>query len=114
MLHKAPSIFPDHVQVTFELPAAIWADNVSIIGEFNNWSPDETPMHQARDDSWRAVIELPAGSTYTFCYLVDGRSMLEYPADGFKTDVNGTIYSIIVAELPTAAEERLYHLPLTA
>jgi 1,4-alpha-glucan branching enzyme len=71
-------------RVTFELPATVWADQVSLVGEFNNWDDQVTPMTQDRsDESWRATIDLKAGHRYRFRYLLDGNTWL---ADGQADD----------------------------
>lgn len=71
-------------RVTFELPATVWADQISLVGEFNNWDHQVTLMTQDRlDESWRATIDLETGQRYRFRYLLDGNQWL---ADGQADD----------------------------
>lgn len=72
MIRKEPSDKPGKVLVTFELPSAIWADQVHLSGEFNDWSQSETPLQPGRHDgTWRVTLELDAGRRYQFRYLVN-------------------------------------------
>ena len=87
------------MQVTFELPAWIWADHIAVVGEFNQWDPKATLLRQERDGVWRAVIELPVGHRYEFRYLVDDHWLTDYQADGFTRNPYGTHNSILFAAL---------------
>jgi 1,4-alpha-glucan branching enzyme len=72
MITKTPSSKPGHVLVTFELPSAIWAEKVTLVGDFNGWNRASHPLRQSRDDSvWRITLELPRGREYQFRYLVN-------------------------------------------
>ncbi|MCC7352249.1 MAG: isoamylase early set domain-containing protein [Anaerolineae bacterium] len=72
MITKTPSSKPGYMLITFELPSAIWAEKVSLVGEFNDWSRTSHLLRQSRDDSaWRIILELPAGHEYQFRYLVN-------------------------------------------
>lgn len=60
-------------KVTFRLPAeaAGEAECVSVVGDFNNWDLDATPMKRKRDGSFEAVAGLEKGFEYQFRYLID-------------------------------------------
>jgi 1,4-alpha-glucan branching enzyme len=100
MIHMVPSTLPDHVQVIFSLPATIWADQIAVVGDFNQWAPDETPLHQDRDGTWRAVVNLPASRQYDFHYLVDGRPLFEYAVGSFSTHADCVEQSMVLACTP--------------
>jgi 1,4-alpha-glucan branching enzyme len=61
-------------KVTFRLPksAAGPAKRVHLVGDFNDWAPDATPLAKQKDGSFAATLELPVGRAYCFRYLVDG------------------------------------------
>jgi predicted flap endonuclease-1-like 5' DNA nuclease len=64
-------------KVTFQLPAE-YAANASegiLLGEFNNWNPEQaTQLQRSEDGSLVAEIALAAGKTYQYRYfLSDGR-----------------------------------------
>lgn len=100
MIHKNASHLPNRVSITFELPSSVWADHISVVGDFNQWRPHVTPMHQDREGVWRATIELPYGARCEFRYLIDGQWKTDYHADGFVINVHGTDNSIVYADLP--------------
>ena len=83
MICKTLSPLPGHARVVFELLAALWADRVSVVGDFNHGSP--IPLQQAHNGAWRAVFDLPTGHQYHFRYLVNGEWRAEFQADGFAT-----------------------------
>jgi 1,4-alpha-glucan branching enzyme len=59
-------------RVTFELPASTWADSVHVVGDFNGWNPDASPMGRAHDEAWRLIVDLEQPGRYRCAYLVDG------------------------------------------
>jgi 1,4-alpha-glucan branching enzyme len=48
------------------------ADSVHVVGDFNEWKLDETPLKKSKTGTWSATIDLPAGKEYQFRYLIDG------------------------------------------
>lgn len=59
-------------KVTFILPTEIKARSANVVGEFNNWDKEASPMAQAKDGAWQAELKLEAGREYQFRYLVNG------------------------------------------
>lgn len=107
MIHKQPSPYPGHVRIVFELPSCLWADRIFLVGDFNQWDEKLTPMRQERDGVWRATLDLPAGTTYQFRYMIDGQWRTDYHADGFAQSIYGADNSVIHATLPvTVLEEK--------
>jgi hypothetical protein len=43
MIHQCSSAIAGHIRITFELLAALWADRVCVVGDFNHWQPGHTP-----------------------------------------------------------------------
>ena len=71
-------------KVTFQLPAEVEADSVVIVGDFNNWQQDATPMEQLKDGRFKAIVELEKNSEYQFRYLLNGTQWInEDEADKF-------------------------------
>jgi 1,4-alpha-glucan branching enzyme len=62
-------------KVTFSLPteAVKTAKTVHLVGEFNKWDTHATPMKKATDGSFRAILELKAGTEHQYRYLIDDR-----------------------------------------
>jgi hypothetical protein len=109
MIYKSPSPIPGRVRVTFELPSCIWADRIFLVGDFNQWSQNATPMRQDRDGVWRVVLDLEHGKQCEFRYLIDGQWRTDYHADGATSNGYGTENSVVRATLPgeVNASERL-------
>lgn len=60
------------------------ASVVSIVGDFNNWSPSEDPMSdEDRDGVWTIVLPLPPGS-YQYKYVVNDSRWLDDPSNPDK------------------------------
>jgi 1,4-alpha-glucan branching enzyme len=57
------------------------AQNVSLVGDFNNWSPAVHRMERAADGCWRLQVELHHGH-HQYVFLVDGKPMLDPQAQG--------------------------------
>ncbi|MCL6526341.1 MAG: isoamylase early set domain-containing protein [Thermaceae bacterium] len=57
-------------QVIFTLPEGIQASEASVLGDFNDWSPQQHPMRQ-ENGRWRVAVALEPGE-YQFRYLVNG------------------------------------------
>jgi hypothetical protein len=62
-------------KATFMLPgkAAPKAQTVTIVGDFNNWNRDATPLKKLGNGDFAVTVELDAGKEYCFRYLIDGQ-----------------------------------------
>jgi len=83
-------------KVTFELDAP-FAGQVSLAGEFNDWSPDADPMEKGEDGIWRATIELDPGR-YEYKFVVDGTWMEDPENPEMVPDPYGGSNSVITVE----------------
>ena len=101
MIHKARSSVSGHICLTFELPAPVWADQVFLVGEFNDWDERATPLAQTRG-GWQVTLDLLANRFYEFRYLIDGRWQTDYRADGLSSNGFGSQNSVVNAVLPVA------------
>ena len=102
MIFKLASRDPHKVLVRFELPPAIWADQVHLVGDFNDWNQTSHPMVSNRDDGiWYIVLELERGKRYEFRYLVNGREWHnDWKADQYVPNSFGGTNSVVFADLP--------------
>ncbi len=71
---------------------------VSVVGDFNGWSPDATPLVRNQDGLWSATVALPPGRQ-AYRFVVDGE-WLEDPDNGDReADPFGGFNSVVtVAE----------------
>lgn len=61
------------VRVTFELPADVAENGVAVVGDFNEWNPEEGQMDYIKTrDVWKKGISFKPGETHEFRYLIDG------------------------------------------
>jgi 1,4-alpha-glucan branching enzyme len=70
------------------------AKHVSVIGDFNNWSPNANPMKRQPDGGWTAQIALTHGH-HQYVYLVDGVRTLDPRAQGTGRDQNNERVSLL-------------------
>ncbi len=100
MIRKTNATEAGYVRVCFELPACLWADQIFVVGEFNDWDRKSLPMSQDRNGIWHLALDLPAGRSYEFRYLVDGRWLTDGHADALVTNTYGSQNSVVDATLP--------------
>jgi hypothetical protein len=109
-VHKS-RLDDETVLVAFELPAAVAATSVNLVGEFNGWSPAKHPLHLLDDGSFRTELPLPAGHRWRFRYLLDGeRWENDWAADDYVPNGLGADDSVVdltdAAGIPLAAVAR--------
>lgn len=83
-------------KATFTVPA-VEADQVVVLGEFNNWTPETTfELKKQKDGSFKGTIELETGKEFQFRYLVDGANwMNDDEADNYVPNTYGGQNSVI-------------------
>lgn len=84
-------------KVIFVLPVEIKARSASVVGEFNNWDKDASPMTQGPDGMWKAELKLDAGREFQFRYLVNGNEWHnDWEADKYVMHPYGGENSVVV------------------
>lgn len=93
-LDKQPSATNGSTTVTLSIPAEAGAKRAELLGEFNHWTP--APMRQLEDGRHEITLELEAGHTYRFRYLLDGsRWENDWQADAYVPNDYGGDDSVI-------------------
>jgi hypothetical protein len=85
-------------KATFMLPeeAALDAGRVTIVGDFNDWNRDATPLKKLQDGNFAVTVELDAGKEYRFRYLIDGqRWENDWHADKYVKSPYGAEDSVV-------------------
>ena len=54
-----------------ELPEGAQGKSVYLVGDFNDWDTNATPMKRIKGGAFRTMLELEPGKEYQFRYLVD-------------------------------------------
>ncbi len=70
-------------KVTFSIEAKE-AKLASVVGDFNNWNPEEGTLSKLKNGTFKAVFDLEKDASYEFKYVVDGEYVNEPEADSFK------------------------------
>lgn len=101
MVYQEPSSRHGWVRVTFTCPTGLWVDQLSVVGDFNDWDQHATPLAFTRDGAARTVtVELPAGQRFRFAYLADGARCLEPGAEAVVFNAPGGAASVLVTRPP--------------
>jgi 1,4-alpha-glucan branching enzyme len=82
-------------KVTFTLPAEA-AKNVAVVGSFNEWNLEATPLKKLKNGTFKGTVDLESGNSYEFRYLVDGEYINDQEADGLVwSDFAGADNSVL-------------------
>tara|TARA_R110000868_G_scaffold44179_2_gene147823 strand:+ start:1151 stop:1492 length:342 start_codon:yes stop_codon:yes gene_type:complete len=70
-------------KVTFSVEAKV-ASNASVVGDFNNWCPEEGALSKLKNGNFKGVFNVDKDASYEFKYVIDGVFVNEDEADSFK------------------------------
>ena len=83
-------------KVTFSVEAKE-ASQASVIGDFNNWCPEEGTLSKLKNGTFKGVFNLDKDASYEFKYVIDGVFVNDAEADSFKwNEFAGTENSVLV------------------
>lgn len=87
MIRLTRSRNDDLVRVSFVLPLDDAPDAVSVVGDFNDWTPGAHPLHRRSNGTRSVTIELPRGSVVEYKYLAaDGRWFTDPTAEDLRAN----------------------------
>ena len=96
MLKKTKVRGSSLISVTFSTFEHDEAGEMSLVGEFNDWSPESHPMRKRKDGAWAATVRLEKGTEHQYRFLVDGEKWVSDPdADGSVHDPYGGKNSVV-------------------
>ncbi len=82
-------------KVTFTV-AAKEANEVAVVGDFNNWNKEEGTLVKLKNGTFKCVLDISTNASYEFKYLIDGEYENEEEADRFQFNgFSGTENSVI-------------------
>lgn len=80
----------------FKLPADIAQEEVSIVGDFNDWDPEANKLEK-KNGSWQTVLRLPPNTEYQFRYRIDGEKWEnDDAADKYVPNDHGSENSVVL------------------
>jgi 1,4-alpha-glucan branching enzyme len=85
---------------TFTLPreAAPKAQKVTIVGDFNSWDKEASPLKKLENGDFTITIELDTAKEYRFRYLIDGNMWEnDWRADKYVKSPYGVEDSVVCA-----------------
>lgn len=86
-----------------ELPTNIEVENISLVGDFNNWDPTQTPMKKNAKKEYRATLDLEPGREYHFRYMINGKIWSnDWHADAYVPNDYGEDNCVVLT--PAATE----------
>lgn len=95
--------------ITFTLPAEALegASEAFLLGDFNNWNPENAPkLEKQKDGSFKTVAKLEEGKTYEYRFLLnDGRWVNDYNAQSY-TNVQGMHVDNCVITVPVTKKAK--------
>lgn len=94
--------------ITFTLPAEAvkGATEAFLLGDFNNWNPQNAPkLEKQPDGSFKTAAQLEEGKTYQYRFLLnDGRWVNDYHAQNY-VPVSGLYVDNCVITIPVSKAE---------
>ena len=100
MLYKRLAKTPDVMIVRFEISGKIWAEQVNLVGDFNDWDQTSLPFNRNREGNWEIELSLAVGQSYRFRYLLNGTEWTdELQADSFIENEYGSHDSVVVTTI---------------
>ena len=92
----------NNCSVTFSLPKEAFgaANEVHLVGDFNEWDHTATPMTKNENGEFVVTLTLEPNSDYQFRYLIDGeRWENDWNADRYEPNQYGVQNSVVIVEL---------------
>ena len=77
------------VKVTFVLPYDADQPNISVVGDFNDWTPDSTKLVKRNNGTCSASVSLEPGQRYLFRYYAGDTWFNDEEADGYAMGEHG-------------------------
>ena len=83
-------------RVWFYLPADVYAETATLVGDFNDWDETSHPMNKKGDGTFYIALTLEAGRDYQYRYYLDGeRWENDWHADFYAPNDMGTENSVV-------------------
>ena len=70
-------------KVTFSLEAKE-ANNVAVVGDFNNWNPEVGELSKLKNGTFKGAFDVEKDNSFEYKYIVDGAYFNEVEADSYR------------------------------
>lgn len=80
-------------RLTFAIPADVIAGKVSVVGDFNDWTPGVHPLRRRSNGTMSVVVPVRPGSTVRFRYLGENGQWFDDP-DADHIDAHGSVVRV--------------------
>lgn len=96
--------------------AAAGAQRITLVGEFNSWDKDASPMKKSPDGSFSVKKQLDTNKQYQFRYCLDGNIWInDWKADSYvRSELANDDNSVVDTSLPKAAKTAKKPAPKSA
>jgi hypothetical protein len=81
----------DQTVITFVLPGDEPLGRVSVVGDFNDWTPEVHPLVRRSNGTRSVKVAVPTGTSFGFRYLGEGGHWFDDPAVEQRADRNGVV-----------------------
>jgi 1,4-alpha-glucan branching enzyme len=81
------------LKVTFALPTASTPGRVSVVGDFNEWTPGKHPLVKRANGTHSVSVLVPSGTTYRFRYLGQDGNWFDDPEADAHTHEGGLLHA---------------------
>lgn len=97
MIKKLNKRSTDRVKVTFVLPEDHpYGEEVSVVGDFNNWTPGEHPFVRRSNQTYSTNVMLPEDSRFNFRYYSEDEGWInDDDADDFEPNEFGATDCVV-------------------
>lgn len=87
------------VRVTFTLPDSIWADHITLVGDFNDWNTRSHPFSRNGSGVWKITVDLEPRRAYQFRYLQDDHQWInDGAADACIHNIYGSDNFVVITD----------------
>ena len=97
MIRKQADPQAKQTKVTFVLTDYEDVGRVSVVGDFNGWTPERHKFVRRRNRTRSASVKLPAGHRFSFRYLAEGGHWFnDEAADGWEPNGYGSDNCVVL------------------
>ncbi len=83
----------DTVQLTFVLPKEAPAGKVSVVGDFNEWTPGVHTLVKRSNGTCSVRVPVERGNSYRFRYLAEDAVWFDDPAVAVREAQDGVVHA---------------------